>query len=319
METEPQPDIVQGRPRVRPLLDDLALLRAYVAVLESGSFTEAGRRLGVVPSTISKYIAALEKRLSGQLIVRSTKQLSATELGRRFYERCLSILHEVEQAEIEVGEYNAEPQGILKISAPTVFATNHMAPIFERFLARHPKVCLDVSLTTEQEDLIARGIDVAIRISNDLDPGLIALKLAPNTRIFCAAPSYLERCGTPETADDLLQHNCLVVQGVSQSARWQIRSPEGAEQSVVVSGNFVSNNGDLLRTALLAGLGIGHLARFMVHEHLERGELAELFPESRTIASHIYAVYPERRNMPLKTRAFLDFLKQEFRTPPPWA
>jgi DNA-binding transcriptional LysR family regulator len=306
-----------GRPR--SVIDNLSLLRAFVAVVEAGSFSEAGRRLRVVPSTVSKHISALESRLNGHLVVRSTKHLSVTELGQRFYEHCLAILRQVEEAELEIGEYNAEPQGLLKVSAATVFASRHLAPIFFRFLQKNPKVTLDTTLTTTSEDLVARGIDVAIRISNDLDLGLIALKLAANTRVYCAAPAYLERRGRPATGTELLTHNCLLVRGVAQSARWPIRNARGEIEHVTVSGNFVSDNGDVLRQMLLAGLGVGHLARFMVHEHLVAGDLVELFPDSRVVASHIYAVYPERRNMPLKTRAFLDHLRAEFSIPPPWA
>lgn len=305
--------------RLRSVIDNLSLLRAFVAVVETGSFSEAGRRLRVVPSTMSKHISALEARIRGQLVVRSTKQLSITELGRRFYERCVSILQEVEQAELEVGEYNAEPQGVLKVSAATVFASHHLAPIFARFLEKYPKITLDANLSTTSEDLVARGIDVAIRISNDLDPGLIALKLAANTRVYCAAPSYLERAGRPVNGLELLSHNCITVRGVSHSTYWPIRNDNGDIEHVTVSGNFVSDNGDMVRQMLLAGLGIGHLARFMVHDHIMSGELVELFPDSRVVASHIYAVYPERRNMPLKIRAFLDHLRVEFRLPPPWA
>jgi len=311
------PRRTDGRPR--SIIDNLSLLRAFAALVESGSFSAAGRRLQVVPSTVSKHIAALESRLNGHLVVRSTKHLSITELGQRFYAHCIAILREVEEAELEIGEYNAEPQGLLKVSAATVFATRHLVPIFMRFLQKNPRVTLDTTLTTTSEDLVARGIDVAIRISNDLDPGLIALKLASNTRVYCAAPAYLERRGRPSNGTELLSHNCLVVRGVSQSARWPIRNDRGEIEHFTVSGNFVSDNGDVLRQMLLAGLGVGHLARFMVHDHLIAGDLEELFPESRVVASHIYAVYPERRNMPLKARAFLDHLRAEFRTPPPWA
>jgi len=303
----------------RSAIDNLSLLRAFVAVVESGSFSEAGRRLRVVPSTVSKHISALESRLKGHLVVRSTKHLSVTELGQRFYEHCLCILQRVEEAELEIGEYNAEPQGLLKVSSATVFATRHLAPIFFRFLQKNPKVTLDTTLTTTSEDLVARGIDVAIRISNDLDLGLIAVKLASNTRVYCAAPAYLERNGCPTSGTELRMHNCLLVRGVSQSARWPICNARGEIEHITVAGNFVSDNGDVLRQMLLAGLGVGHLARFMVHDHLMAGDLVELFPDSRVVASHIYAVYPERRNLPLKTRAFLDHLRAEFSIPPPWA
>ena len=169
----------RGAERSRFLIDNLALLRAFVAVVELQSFTAAGRRLAVVPSTVSKHIAALEQQVAAQLVVRSTKTLSVTEVGLRFYKRCLAILHEVDEAEIEIGDYNSEPQGLLRVSAPVTLATHFLAPIFFRFTQRYPKVTLELSLTPASQDLVASGTDVAIRISSGLDPSLIALKLAP--------------------------------------------------------------------------------------------------------------------------------------------
>lgn len=308
----------RGSTRLRSVIDNLSLLRAFVAVVETGNFSHAGHRLRVVPSTISKHISALESRLHGQLFIRSTQKLSITELGQRLYERAVSILSEVEATEIEIGDYNAEPQGLLKISAGPIFAQRHLAPVLTSFLQKYPKIKLEVSLSTSSEDMITAGFDVAIRISNALAPGLIALKLASNSRVYCASPSYLERFGTPAIAADLLKHNCLVIQGVSQSARWAILNENQEWEQVNVSGNLQSDNGDMIRQALLGGIGIGHMALFMVHDHLANGELVELFPESRTVASHIYAIYPERRNMPLKTRAFIDHLKDAFRQAPAW-
>ena len=303
----------------RSVLDDLGALRIFAAVVDAGSLTDAGRRLRIVPSTVSKHLAALEAKVSGQLIIRSTKRMHVTELGRRFYDRCVTILQEVEEAELEVGDYNAEPQGVLKISAAPVFASLHLMPVLARLLALYPKIKLDLTLTNTEEDLVAYGIDAAIRISHDLDPSLFAVKLAPNVRVFCAAPAYLDQHERPESVADLIHHNCLVIRNVSQSATWPMRRPEGEIDKIPISGTFTCDNGDMLRQALLAGLGVGHLARFMVHDHIASGQLVELFPESRTVASHIYAVFPKKRNMPLKTRVFIDHLKAEFRKPPPWA
>lgn len=303
----------------RSVLNDLGNLRVFVAVVEASSFTEAGKRLQIVPSTVSKHIAALEAKVQGQLVIRSTHQLSITELGRRFYERCVSILHEVESAEIEIDEYQAEPQGLLRISAATVLATRHLTPLLTSFLERCPKVRIDLALTTVADDLVADGIDVALRISNNLDPSLVAVKLAPNIRIFCASPEYLRREGHPQSVAELTSHNCLVMRNVTQSVAWPMRREDGSFENIVVSGNFVTNNGDMMRQALLAGWGIGHLARFMVDEHIQSGELVELFPDSRTVASHIYLVFPKLRNLPLKTRAFVDHMRAEFRAANPWA
>ena len=310
---------MRGGEHARFLIDNLTLLRAFVAVVELQSFTAAGRRMNVVPSTMSKHIATLERELSCQLVTRSTKTLSITELGERFYKRCLSILHEVEEAEIELGDYKAEPQGLLRVSAPTTLATHVLAPIFFRFKQRYPKVMLDLSLTPASQDLVASGTDVAIRISSGLDPNLVALRLAPNIRLYCASPEYLARRGTPTTPADLGQHECVVVKSIQQSASWPFRMADGRIEHVVVSGGFSADNVEMIARAVLAGLGVAHLSRFLVEQHITSGELVELFPESRVGDSNIYAVYPERRNLALKTRAFIDHLRAEFLVPPAWA
>lgn len=306
------------RSRIRSVIDNLSLLRAFVAVVEARSFSEAARRLNVAPSTVSKHVSMLEDRIRGQLIIRSTKNLSITELGGRFYERCVTILDQVEAAEMEIGDYNAEPQGVLKLAAAPVFAMKHLTSVLCRFMNKYPHVKVETSLETANVDLVAEGFDAAIRVSSSLEPGLIALKLAPNIRVFCAAPDYLKKYGAPTCVVDLQDHNCIVVRGVSQSSRWAVRNTKGELESAQVSGNFSSDNGDIVRQAILGGLGIGHLARFMVQEHLDSGELVEIFSDSRVIASHVFAVYPERRNLPLKTRAFLDHMREEFHVPPAW-
>lgn len=309
-----------GTPRgYRSALDDLRALRVFVAVVETGSLTEAARRLSIAPSTVSKHVSALESRVRGQLIVRSTKTIHVTELGRRFNARCQSIIREVESAELEVGEYNAEPQGVLKVSAAPVFAVKHLAPVIARFLEKHPKVTVELELSNAEEDLVANGIDAAIRISSKLDDNLVAVKLAANVRVYCAAPSYLAKHGRPASVTDLVNHNCLIIQSVAQSAVWPMRREDGVIEQIAVRGTFRCNNGDMLRQALLQGMGIGHLARFMVHDHIASGDLVELFPESRVVASHIYVVFPSKRNMPLKTRAFVDHLRAEFQAPSAWA
>ena len=298
----------------RSALDDLARLRVFTAVVEAGTFSAAGRRLGVVPSTVSKHISSLEAQLRGQLITRSTQRLSVTELGQRFYERCRVILQDVTEAEEEVHEYQGEPQGLLRITAAPVLAVGHLMPLLAEFTVLSPKVDLEVTITPESQDLFASGIDAALRITREPDADLVAVKLGPNERVFCASPEYLKSRGAPRTVPELKGHNCLVIENVAQSAEWPMRDEAGRSSTVSVSGNLVSNNADLVRQALLAHMGIGHIALFLVEKHLADGTLVELFPNQRVLFSHIYLVFPKRRHLPLKTRAFIDFMRNRFRT-----
>lgn len=302
----------------RSTIDNLGALRAFVAVVEAGSFSEAGYRLNVVPSTISKHVAMLEERIAAQLLVRSTKRFSVTELGARFYERCLAILHEIELTESELGEYQAEPQGRLRVTAPTSFSTRHLAALVPSFMAKYPKVSIEMRLTSDVLNLVAEAVDVAIRISANLDPNLVAVKLAPNIRTFCVAPSYIERHGKPEKPEQLADHNCILTNEAASRAKWPYLE-QGTIQYVTVSGNYLVDNGDMYHRAIVDGLGIGYMAKFLAYDDIQSGRLIELFPTRRVVLSHIYAVYPERRNLPLKTRAFIDHIREAFRTPPGWA
>lgn len=302
----------------RLALDDLGTLRVYVAVVETGSFTLAGERLGIVPSTVSKQMAALESRLSAQLIIRSTKGVSITELGMEFYDRCLMILDVVREVESGVIESQGECQGTLRVSCTPVLIETNFVPILNRFLQNNPKVSIDLEVTSHATDLVSSGLDIAITLKNDLNPNHIALKLAENDRIYCAAPQYLEEHGTPQVIEDLRMHNCLVINNPAfdHSADWSVPRPHGSGQPVTVSGHLRVNTAEVVVKALLEKMGVGHLARVIVDDYLKSGELVELFPGTRVQVSEVYAVYPRRRYLPLKTRAFIDHLKAEFKGPP---
>jgi DNA-binding transcriptional LysR family regulator len=302
----------------RSTIDSLAALRAFVAVVEAGSFSEAGYRLNVVPSTISKQVSVLEERIAGQLILRSTKRFSVTELGARLYERCLAILHEIELTEGELGAYQTEPQGRLRVTAPTSFATHYLSALLPSFMDKYPRVSVELQLTSNVLDLVTDAVDVAIRISGSLEPNLVAVKLAPNIRTFCVAPSYIERHGKPKTPQQLADHNCVLTNEIASRAKWPYME-DGAINYVTVSGSVIVDNGDMYCRSVVDGLGIGYMAKFLAYDSIQSGQLIELFPSKRVVLSHIYAVYPERRNLPLKTRAFIDHVREAFRTPPGWA
>jgi DNA-binding transcriptional LysR family regulator len=300
----------------RTALDDLATLRIFMAVVETGSFTKAGKRLQVVPSTISKHISSLEDKLNAQLIIRSTKELSVTELGLHFYDRCQAVLQAVMDAESEISQYQGEVRGTLRVScAPALLVTDFISMV-DRFLLANPKVKVVLDVSSMAQDLISEGFDVAVRMNNVSNPDLIALKLAEFKRVVCASTSYLEKHGRPGHVEDLVDHNCLVISNLAYSANWPFLSEDGEEKTVTVSGNLITNSAAAVVDALLNNFGVGLIGRGFVHKHLESGKLIDLFPEQNVMTSKVFAVYSERKHLPLKTRAFLDHLKKEFSVPP---
>lgn len=289
-------------------LKDLASLRVFARVVELQSFSEVARRSGVTPATISKHVSSLEAQLGARLVNRTTRRLFITEVGQRFYEHCIRILRELDQAEADVAEVRGEPAGPLRVTAPMLFGLLRIAPHLPAFAKQYPKVSIDLDLSVAKVDLFQERIDVAVRIAEAVDPGLVAFKLAPYRRIFCAAPAYLAEHGNPATPEDLLHHNCLVSRGATLNASWPIRKGDTIEQ-VRVNGNLVANHGEVIRAMALAGLGIMMTARLHVEDDLRSGRLIEILaghaPENRAI----YAVLPRQGSLSPKVRAFVDFLK----------
>ena len=290
-------------------LKDLTALRVFARVVELQSFSEVARRSGVTPATISKHVSALEAQFRARLVNRTTRRLFITEAGQRLYEHALRIMQELDQAESEVADLRGEPAGPLRVTAPLLFGERRIAPRLPEFALRYPKVTLDVDFSVEKVDLFQERIDIAIRIAENVDPGLVAFKLAPYRRVFCGSPAYLAAHGTPLTPEDLGRHNCLVSRGATLNSTWPIQRGNGVE-SIRVNGNLISNNGEVVRAAALGGQGLMMTARLLVEEDLRAGRLVEvlagLAPENRAI----YAVLPRQGSLSQKVRVFVDFLKE---------
>ncbi len=292
----------------------------FVRVVAAGNLSAAARELGLSPAVVSRRLARLEARLGARLINRTTRSLRLTDEGATYYEACQRILAEVEEADATVSEGRVEPQGVLKVAMPASFGHRHVAPLVPLFAARHPKVQLALSLSDRSVNLIEEGFDVAIRIAELEDSSLAARKLAPNRRVVCASPDYLRRHGTPATPADFPRHNFLVTaweHGFSMTLEY--KDPEGKPGSVRVSGNYACDNWEVLREWALAGLGIALKSTWDVRSHLEDGSLVAVCPSySFDTDVAIYAVYPHRRYLPAKTRAFVDFLAESFGPEPYW-
>jgi DNA-binding transcriptional LysR family regulator len=252
-----------------------------------------------------------------RLINRTTRSLHMTDEGAAYYETCTRVLAEIEEADAAVSAGRAEPRGILRVALPASFGNQHVAPLVPRFAARYPDVQLALSLSERNVNVVEEGFDLAVRIADLADSSLAARKLAPNRRVVCASPAYLQRHGAPRTPEDLAQHNCLTTTDFTMN--WDYRDPDGTPGSVRVTGRYSCDNWSVLREWALAGLGIALKSTWDVRRHLEDGSLVSLLP-GYTFATDvaIYAVYPHRRHLPAKTRAFIEFLAESFGPEPYW-
>jgi DNA-binding transcriptional LysR family regulator len=295
-------------------MDRLGDLEIFARVASTGSMSRAARDLGLSPPVISKRIKRLEERLGTRLLQRTTRQIALTEAGRGFHERVTAILGAVDDAETWVSQRANVARGPLRISAPTTFGRLHVAPHLVRFLERYPEISVDLSLADHFVDVVGDGFDVAIRIADLADTSLVAKKLAPNHRLLCASPRYIEKHGLPASIADLAQHRLLV----HNADHWRLEGPEGAV-SVPVQSAVVTNSSEVIREAVLAGLGIAQRSTWDVGSELQSGHLLPVLPAYRggqRVA--IYAVYPSRRHLPQKTRVFIDFLAELYGPVPSW-
>jgi DNA-binding transcriptional LysR family regulator len=299
------------------MADSLAEMSVFARVVATGSLSAAAREMGLSPAGVSRRLAALEQRLGVRLINRTTRSLHLTDEGATYYDTCARLLAEIEEADAAVSAGRAEPQGPLKVALPASFGHRHIAPLIPRFAKRYPNVQLALSLSDRNVNLIEEGFDLAIRIADLADSSLAARKLAPNRRVVCASPEYLRRNGTPQHPADLAGHNCLTTNDLT--ATWEFRGPDGEPGSVRVSGRYACDNWEVLREWAMAGLGIALKSTWDVRPQLEDGSLVSLCPGytfDTDVA--IYAVYPHRRFLPAKTRAFIEFLADSFGPEPYW-
>ncbi|RMF00203.1 MAG: LysR family transcriptional regulator, partial [Alphaproteobacteria bacterium] len=225
-------------------------LEIFARVVTAGNMSAAGREMGLSPAVVSKRISHLEQRLGARLFQRTTRQLTLTEAGQGFYDRVVNILAGIEEAEAYVTRRNTVPRGTLKVTAPTAFGRMHIAPYLCEFLSEFPDIVIDLDLSDSFVDIVGSGFDVAIRVAELEDSSLVARKLAPNNRVICAAPSYLEKHGVPETLADLAKHNCLAP---SAQDVWRLQGPEGPT-TIRVNGNIRTNSTEVVREAVLTGL-----------------------------------------------------------------
>ncbi len=287
-------------------MERFGAIPVFVAVVENGGFSAAARTLGISKSAVSKRINQLEAHLGVRLLHRTTRKLSLTEAGERYFEHAAQALTAASQAEDAVTELQGEPQGNLKISSPMSFGRLHVAPLIPKLLMRYPKLQIELVMDDRKVDLVATGLDVAIRGGSLPDSTLVARKLAPLRQVLCASPDYIDRYGLPGTPVELTGHNCVLYSYSSDANEWTLIG-EDEPEIVLVSGSYQVNNSEALLEAVREGVGIGRLPTFVAGPDLKTGRLVKLLEPYRIPDYTLYAVFPEREYLPAKVRAFLDF------------
>jgi DNA-binding transcriptional LysR family regulator len=286
---------------------DLAALETFVAVVDAGGFSRAAERLETTPGAVSRRIAALEARLGLRLLNRTTRQLNLTEAGEQYYRDVTQILQAIADAEDRVSHLSTAPSGDLRIVAPLSFAVRALAPRLPDFHAQYPDLRLSLDLDDRMVDIVAAGCDLALRIGPLGDSTLVARRIAEFERVFCAAPTYLDRRGRPRTPADLRGHDCLHYSNLGVREEWTLSGPDGTE-AIAVTGPLCANNGDLLRRAAVGGMGICSLPAFIVADDLAAGRLERVLTDHGAPRMPLSALWPSRRFVPAKVRVFVDWL-----------
>ncbi|MBD1915149.1 MULTISPECIES: LysR family transcriptional regulator [Cyanophyceae] len=291
-------------------MDKLESMRAFTQVVEAGGFAAAARQMDLSRSQVNKLVINLEEHLQTQLLQRTTRKVFPTDAGRAYYDRCLAILTDLEEAELALTRLHQEPRGSLRINAPMTFGTLHLAPLVVGFMAQYPDLYVELVLNDRRIDPIEEGFDITIRIAaQPPGPGLIAHILAPCPLVVCAAPSYLQQRGVPTHPDDLKQHDCLHYGHRAQDNSWTLVGDE--PHTVTINGPLCCNNGEVLRAAALAGLGIVILPNFIVEEDLAAERLRLILADYPPPAINIYALYPVNRHLSAKVTRLVEFLAEK--------
>ncbi|HYC38410.1 MAG TPA: LysR family transcriptional regulator [Usitatibacter sp.] len=291
-------------------------MTAFVRAVELGGFSLAARDMGLTPSAISKLVTRLEDRLGVRLLNRTTRKLALTPEGEAYFHRTQRILADIREAEDEVGRFRAQPKGLLRVNVGTAFGMHQLAPALPEFLARHPDLQVELTVTDRVVDLIEEGADIGIRLGTLPDSSLVARKICDLERVVCASPAYLAKHGTPRRPEDLLRHNCLAISYSPTLRRWPFKGGDGVRH-LEVSGNVSANTAEALLQLALAGMGVIRLSDAIVGKAIAEGRLVALLPElHQADPLPLHAVYPHGRHRSPRVAAMIDFLVERFGNAP---
>ncbi len=286
---------------------DLVMLNAFRTVIEAKSFNGAAKQLGASTAAVSRRVSALESALGVKLLHRTTRKIDPTEAGKQFYEDVQNIFCTLEEAEERVREGRETIKGHLRVAAPSSFGVHCLSPIIPGFMKRYPELKAQFHLEDKQTDLVAEGIDVAIRIGFLKDSTLIATRIGTAPKVFCASPEYLKQHGEPKKPAELAAHSCLHYSLLSKKEEWHFDA-----EKIEISGPLSTNNGEVLKEAAIQGMGIAMLPTFIVHDALRDGRLKPILAPYSPEPFGLYAVRLSRHFTPAKVSVFIDYLKQHF-------
>lgn len=299
-------------------MDRLKQIESFVAVAIKGSLTAAANAEGVAPAVIGRRIDALEERLGVKLLVRTTRRITLTHEGSAFLEDSQRILAELATAEASVAEGGIKASGHLRITAPAGFGRRHVAPLVPRFLATHPDVSLSLNLSDRVVDIVNEGFDCAVRVGDLPDSSLVSVRLAENRRMCVATTDYLRRHGTPKSPADLAKHRCLLLSSDASQPRGWAFTIDGKVVHVRPAGTLDCSDGQVLHDWCAQGLGIAWRSTWEVGDEVSGGRLLAVLEEFAAPPNGVYAVFPQRKHLPLRVRLWIDFIKQAFGDPAYW-
>jgi len=292
-------------------------MSSFVRVVEAGSISKAAEQLGLAKSGVSRRLAELESRLGVRLLNRTTRRSSLTDAGKSYYEGAVKLLSDVAELDAVVADSEASLEGGLRLAAPLSFGLGHLAPAIEEFVRAHPGVLIDIDFSDRQVDLVAQGVDLAIRIAELRDSSLKARRICPIRLMLCASPAYLEQHGTPRTPEELASHQILHYD-IGGGPVLRLADGRGGEQSIHVEPRLVANNGDFLCDLAIAGHGVILSPTFITWQAISMGELVPLMHDHWPPHLNAYAVYPQTRYLSRRARSFIDFLAERFGENPYW-
>lgn len=301
-------------------MDKLSAIKTFVRVAEAGSFSAVASEAGVTQSSVSKQVAALERELGARLFSRTTRSLSLTEEGQRYFEDVRRLIVEIEGAEETLRQGSGQVQGLIRIAAPVGFGRLKLMPLVKAFMATHPGVKVDLQLHDGFIDLVEQGIDVSVRIGTLIDSGLVARRIGTSHRLLVAHRDYIRQlpqgASAPCSPQDLLRHNCLIYTELTTRNAWSFIAgpganvPEGTKETVRVQGNIQTNSSEVMRFSILCGMGIGYSPDWLIDAELKSGEVVRLLPDWQAPQAPIHLVSPPERKNAARVRAFGDFIAE---------